>query len=62
MKRAAVFAAVSAALPYVAAHGYLAQVSIDGKAYAGNIPNNYEGMSSFRQGGIGLGSGNENAF
>ncbi|KAJ8453893.1 hypothetical protein ONZ51_g13343 [Trametes cubensis] len=48
MKRAAVFAVVSAALPYVAAPGYLAQVSIDGKAYAGNIPNNYQGPSPIR--------------
>ncbi|KAJ2970320.1 hypothetical protein NUW54_g12754 [Trametes sanguinea] len=43
MKRTVLFVALSAAVPYVAAHGYLAQVSIDGKAYAGNIPNNYQG-------------------
>ncbi|KAI9070003.1 lytic polysaccharide monooxygenase, partial [Trametes sanguinea] len=48
MKRTALFAALSAAVPYVAAHGYLAQVSIDGKAYAGNIPNNYQGPSPIR--------------
>ncbi|KAI0353258.1 hypothetical protein OH77DRAFT_1484071 [Trametes cingulata] len=48
MKRATVFAALSAAVPYVAAHGYLAQVSIDGKAYAGNVPNNYQGPSPIR--------------
>ena len=27
-------------VPSVLAHGYVSQVSIDGKAYAGNVPNN----------------------
>ena len=30
-------------VPSVLAHGYVSQVSIDGKAYAGNVPNNYKG-------------------
>ncbi|OSC96684.1 lytic polysaccharide monooxygenase [Trametes coccinea BRFM310] len=48
MNRTALFLALAAALRYVAAHGYLAQVSIDGKAYAGNIPNDYQGPSPIR--------------
>ena len=43
MQRSAVLLALSAALPHVAAHGYLSQVVIDGVAYAGNEPNNYQG-------------------
>lgn len=30
-------------LPRVSAHGYISQVIIDGKAYAGNVPNKYQG-------------------
>ncbi|RPD56323.1 hypothetical protein L226DRAFT_469284 [Lentinus tigrinus ALCF2SS1-7] len=48
MKHSAVLLALSAALPHVAAHGYLSQVVIDGVAYAGNEPNNYQGPSPIR--------------
>ncbi|KAI8969698.1 glycosyl hydrolase family 61-domain-containing protein [Trametes punicea] len=48
MKHIAAVVVLSAAVPYVAAHGYVAQVSIDGKAYAGNIPNDYQGPSPIR--------------
>ncbi|KAI0660273.1 glycosyl hydrolase family 61-domain-containing protein [Cubamyces menziesii] len=37
-----------AALPYVAAHGYLKSVAIDGKTYEGNVPNNPTGDSPIR--------------
>lgn len=43
MKRTAIFAIISATVPYVAAHGFVSQVAIDGKAYAGNVPNDYQG-------------------
>ncbi|KAI0638726.1 glycosyl hydrolase family 61-domain-containing protein [Trametes polyzona] len=48
MKRAAVFAAISAAVPFVAAHGFVSLVAIDGKQYPGNVPNNYKGPSPIR--------------
>ncbi|OJT15637.1 Endoglucanase-7 [Trametes pubescens] len=48
MKRTAVFAIISATVPYVAAHGFVSQVAIDGKAYAGNVPNDYKGPSPIR--------------
>nr|VWO95795.1 Cytochrome P450 monooxygenase AKT7 (EC (AK-toxin biosynthesis protein 7) [Ganoderma boninense] len=48
MKHFAVFAAVSAALPYVAAHGFVSQVVIDGQTYEGNVPNQYKGPSPIR--------------
>ncbi|KAH9855715.1 glycosyl hydrolase family 61-domain-containing protein [Lenzites betulinus] len=48
MKRFAVFAAFSAAVPYVVAHGFVSQVAIDGQAYAGNVPNEYKGPSPIR--------------
>ncbi|KAI0816878.1 glycosyl hydrolase family 61-domain-containing protein [Trametes gibbosa] len=48
MNRVAVFAALSALVPYVAAHGFISQVAIDGKAYAGNVPNDYKGPSPIR--------------
>ncbi|EJF58529.1 hypothetical protein DICSQDRAFT_110054 [Dichomitus squalens LYAD-421 SS1] len=48
MKRFAVFAAVSAAVPYVAAHGFVSQVIIDGQAYEGNVPNDHQGPSPIR--------------
>ncbi|KAI0668780.1 glycosyl hydrolase family 61-domain-containing protein [Trametes maxima] len=48
MKRSAALLALSAAVPYVAAHGFVSQVAIDGKAYAGNVPNNYQGPSPIR--------------
>lgn len=28
---------------YVAAHGYVSEIAIDGTWYAGNLPNNYKG-------------------
>ena len=43
MKHFAVFAVVSAALPYVASHGFVSQVIIDGQTYEGNVPNDYQG-------------------
>lgn len=49
MKRFSVFAAFSAAVPYVVAHGFVSQVAIDGQAYAGNVPNEYKGVYSFRK-------------
>ncbi|KAM5542299.1 hypothetical protein V8D89_004172 [Ganoderma adspersum] len=48
MKHFAVLAAVSAALPYVAAHGFISQVVIDGQTYEGNVPNQYKGPSPTR--------------
>ncbi|KAI0631525.1 glycosyl hydrolase family 61-domain-containing protein [Trametes polyzona] len=35
-------------LPYVAAHGYLKSVAIDGKTYQGNVPNHPTGDSPIR--------------
>ena len=32
-------------LPFVAAHGYVSAIAIDGQWYAGNQPNNYKGVS-----------------
>ena len=43
MKHFAILAAFSAALPYVAAHGFVSQVVIDGQTYEGNVPNQYKG-------------------
>ncbi|KAI0665600.1 glycosyl hydrolase family 61-domain-containing protein [Trametes maxima] len=43
-----VLASVFAALPYVAAHGYLRSVAIDGKTYEGNVPNHASGDSPIR--------------
>ena len=43
MKHFAILAALSAALPYVAAHGFVSQVVIDGQTYEGNVPNQYKG-------------------
>lgn len=43
MKQFAVLAAISAALPYVAAHGFVSQLVIDGKSYAGNEPGQFKG-------------------
>ena len=43
MKHFAVFAAASAVLPYVVAHGFVSQVVIDGQTYEGNVPNQYKG-------------------
>ncbi|KAG8221710.1 hypothetical protein J3R82DRAFT_1998 [Butyriboletus roseoflavus] len=36
-------------LPQVCAHGYIAQVTIDGKAYSGNVPNAQPTPSIVRQ-------------
>ncbi|THH28726.1 hypothetical protein EUX98_g5466 [Antrodiella citrinella] len=40
--------ALLATLPSVYAHGFLGQIGIDGKFYAGNVPNNYIGPSPIR--------------
>ncbi|KAI0716126.1 glycosyl hydrolase family 61-domain-containing protein [Cerioporus squamosus] len=48
MMRSAVLIALSAALPYVAAHGFVSQVVIDGVAYAGSEPGNDQGPSPIR--------------
>ncbi|KAI0762314.1 glycosyl hydrolase family 61-domain-containing protein [Fomes fomentarius] len=47
MKHFSVLAALCA-LPYVAAHGFVSSVAIDGKEYAGNEPNQYKGPSPIR--------------
>ncbi|KAI0757721.1 glycosyl hydrolase family 61-domain-containing protein [Daedaleopsis nitida] len=47
MKNLSIFAAL-AALPLVAAHGFVSQVVIDGKAYAGNPPGENKGASPIR--------------
>lgn len=36
-------AVLFAFLPFVAAHGYVSAIAIDGQWYAGNQPNNYKG-------------------
>ncbi|PIL29992.1 hypothetical protein GSI_07903 [Ganoderma sinense ZZ0214-1] len=48
MKHFALVAALSAALPYVSAHGFVSQVVIDGQTYEGNVPNEYKGPSPIR--------------
>lgn len=40
-------ASLFAVLPHVAAHGYLKSVSIDGKTYQGNVPNQAAGPSCY---------------
>lgn len=42
------FLSLIAVAPSVFAHGFLGQVAIDGKWYAGNVPNNYKGPSPIR--------------
>ncbi|RDX45012.1 hypothetical protein OH76DRAFT_1408439 [Lentinus brumalis] len=49
MKCSAVLLALSAALPYVAAHGFVSQVVIDGVAYEGSEPGSDEGPSPIRR-------------
>lgn len=44
MKHFPIFAALCA-IPYVAAHGFVSKVTIDGKTYAGNEPGQYKGAS-----------------
>ena len=34
-----------AAVQYVKAHGYVDGIAVDGTWYAGNVPNNYKGVS-----------------
>ena len=46
MKPFTVFSVLSLALPYVAGHGFVSQVIIDGQAYEGNVPNEYKGAFS----------------
>ncbi|PIL29292.1 hypothetical protein GSI_09343 [Ganoderma sinense ZZ0214-1] len=48
MKHFALLAALSAALPYVSAHGFVGEVVLDGQTYEGNVPNQYkvEGASN----------------
>ncbi|KIP01552.1 glycoside hydrolase family 61 protein [Phlebiopsis gigantea 11061_1 CR5-6] len=41
-------AVLFAFLPFVAAHGYVSAIAIDGQWYAGNQPNNYKGPSPIR--------------
>ncbi|KAH8091368.1 glycosyl hydrolase family 61-domain-containing protein [Cristinia sonorae] len=49
MKFSAILVSLAATLPSaVYAHGFLGQVAIDGKWYAGNVPNNYKGPSPIR--------------
>ena len=48
MKHFSTLAALSAALPLVAGHGFVSWVVIDGTKYAGNVPNNYKGPSPIR--------------
>lgn len=52
MKHFSVLAALCA-LPYVAAHGFVSSVSIDGTEYAGNEPNQYKGTSNPRPAHLG---------
>ncbi|KAI0735992.1 glycosyl hydrolase family 61-domain-containing protein [Earliella scabrosa] len=47
MKHFPIFAALCA-IPYVAAHGFVSKVTIDGKTYAGNEPGQYKGPSPIR--------------
>ncbi|KAI0075703.1 hypothetical protein K474DRAFT_1366211 [Panus rudis PR-1116 ss-1] len=44
----ALFFSILAVAPSVYAHGFLGQVAVDGKWYAGNVPNNYQGPSPIR--------------
>jgi len=39
---------ILSAIHYVAAHGYVSEIAIDGTWYAGNLPNNYKGPSPIR--------------
>ena len=43
MKITLIAASLLSALPYVAAHGFVSQVVIDGQTYEGNVPNQYKG-------------------
>ena len=48
MKSFTALAALCAALPLVAGHGFISAVVIDGTKYSGNVPNNYQGPSPIR--------------
>ncbi|OBZ72745.1 Cellulose-growth-specific protein [Grifola frondosa] len=44
----AILLSLLAAVPFVSAHGYVAEVTIDGKSYQGNIPNSNSVSSPIR--------------
>ncbi|THG94969.1 hypothetical protein EW026_g6601 [Hermanssonia centrifuga] len=48
MKTSSAYLSLLALVPYVAGHGYLSQVAIDGQVYQGNVPNNYKAPSPIR--------------